>query len=341
MHDTPTEFLDADSGAGTTSSGIRHENRPAAINFSTAVTRDGYLWWYVDAISDDGTQAMTLIMFIGSVFSPYYASARRRGRGEPENHCAFNTILYGPGSRKRWSMTERSQKDLARTPERLCIGPSQAHWDGERLIMHVDERCTPVPLRMHGRITVTPAPLTGHSLWLDRRGRHRWHPLAPRARVVVHMQSPQLRWEGHGYLDSNEGKEPLASGFHEWDWSRERLPDGDCRVRYETRSSGGQQQRLTLRFDAGGKMHQESVTSERTILPTTPVWRIRRHTLSDPQLPSPNIVRTLEDTPFYARSLMARQRGEEKILAVHESLDLRRFEQRWVQTLLPFRMPRR
>ena len=45
--------------------------------------RDGYVWWYVDALSDDGRHGLTLIAFIGSVFSPYYALARRRGAGDP------------------------------------------------------------------------------------------------------------------------------------------------------------------------------------------------------------------------------------------------------------------
>ena len=59
---------------------------------------NGYAWWYVDALSDDGAHALTIIAFIGSVFSPYYAWARQRGRGDPENHVAVNVALYGtPG----------------------------------------------------------------------------------------------------------------------------------------------------------------------------------------------------------------------------------------------------
>ena len=30
----------------------------------------GYVWWYVDALSDDGLHGLTMIAFIGSVFSP-------------------------------------------------------------------------------------------------------------------------------------------------------------------------------------------------------------------------------------------------------------------------------
>ena len=38
--------------------------------------------------------ALTLIAFVGSVFSPYYAWARRRGQADAENHCALNLALY-------------------------------------------------------------------------------------------------------------------------------------------------------------------------------------------------------------------------------------------------------
>ena len=61
------------------------------------VGRDGYAWWYVDALSDDGQHGLTIIAFIGSVFSPYYAWARRRGPADPLNHCALNVALYGTG----------------------------------------------------------------------------------------------------------------------------------------------------------------------------------------------------------------------------------------------------
>jgi carotenoid 1,2-hydratase len=51
-------------------------------------------------------------------------------------------------------------------------------------------------------------------------------------------------------------------------------------------------------------------------------------------------VRTVEDTPFYARSMVMPD-GSRGAQVVHESLSLARFDSRWVQALLPFRMWRR
>ena len=55
----------------------------AGSRFDQPVPHNGYAWWYVDGLSDDGRYGLTVIAFIGSVFSPYYARARRRGDGRP------------------------------------------------------------------------------------------------------------------------------------------------------------------------------------------------------------------------------------------------------------------
>ena len=73
-------------------------------------------------MSDDERHALTLIAFVGSVFSPYYARARRRGPADPEHHVALNVALYG--ATRRWTMTERGRASLQRTATSLRIGPS-------------------------------------------------------------------------------------------------------------------------------------------------------------------------------------------------------------------------
>src|SRR5262249_10189070 len=141
---------------GTISRGRVHASRPRradgghfgsprgstghrGLGFDRFVPSDGYVWWYIDAISDDGDHALTIIAFIGSVFSPYYALARRNGRGDPENHCALNVAMYGK-SGKRWALTERKKLDLQRDANSLVIGPSSVSWDGSALVVSFDER---------------------------------------------------------------------------------------------------------------------------------------------------------------------------------------------------------
>ena len=89
------------SGTGRADGGDLGTSRGAmpdgGFAFDAAVAPGGYRWWYVDALSDDGQHGLTLIGFIGSVFSPYYAWARgASGLAEAENHVALNVALYGP-----------------------------------------------------------------------------------------------------------------------------------------------------------------------------------------------------------------------------------------------------
>lgn len=314
-----------------------YSTRTPGVDFGENVVDGGYLWWYIDAISDDGAQAITMIIFVGSVFSPYYARARRRGPQQAENHCAFNTILYGPAKKKRWSMTERSGAKLERAKDSYSLGPSRIDWDGNSFIAQIDERCTPFAQRMQGSVRVTPSALTRHSLALDHKGKHHWNPIAPIARVDVDLPSLGTHWSGDGYMDSNRGDEPLADGFSGWDWARARLSTGDCAVRYEARHAEREPHRLALRFSNDGSIFSEPTQADLS-LARTGIWRVDRRMPGAEAVPTK--LETLEDTPFYARSLIETTFGGQTGVGIHESLSMERFEKRWVQTLLPFRMPR-
>jgi carotenoid 1,2-hydratase len=305
--------------------------------FDRATPPGGYAWWYVDGLSEDGRSGVTIIAFVGSVFSPYYAWARRRGQADPENFCAVNVALYGP-DRKRWSLTERGAGSLVRSAHDLRIGPSALRWNGRWLEIEIDEMTAPIPGRLLGRIRLYPADLHDTVYALDTEGRHRWQPAAPCASVEVDMRRPGLRWRGAGYFDMNWGDEPLERGFRCWDWSRASLSDGRCAVLYDRRARDGSADALGLCFSPKGEVrHFEPPPRAR--LPSTPVWRITRASQVEPG-GALRVVKTLEDTPFYARSLIRTRLLGQPVQAMHESLSLERFSSAWVQALLPFRMPR-
>ncbi len=280
-------------------------------------------------------------MFIGSVFSPYYAFARRNGTADPTNHCAVNAVLYGPGI-SRWSMTERGRAALSATDEQITIGPSAITWNGSSLTIVLDEVCVPLPRRIRGTITVTPVAMPGEEFVLNPSGDHRWWPIAPRSHVTVNMREPELSWTGSGYLDHNRGSEPVTSGFRAWSWARAATGKGAMVLYDGIRRVGGNRDdqpfSLGLRVAGDGTITRFDAPAMQA-LPTTG-WRIRRESRSDVGH-APKVVETLEDTPFYARSLVKARIGGEDITAVHESLSVDRFAMPLVQLMLPFRMPRR
>jgi carotenoid 1,2-hydratase len=298
------------------------------------VAPNGYRWWYLDALSDDGAHGLTIIGFVGSVFSPYYAWARRRGFADPENYCAINVALYGRGG-KRWCMTERGARDVARDEDHFAVGPSAMAWRDGSLEITIAETTVPVPRRVRGVVRLTPSALSDHQERLDAAGLHGWQPVAPFARVTAAFESPALRWSGAGYHDMNWGAEPLEKAFTSWTWSRAAVKDA-AYVLYDTQRRDGSRYAFALRFDAQGRA--SPCPMPKTVALGRSAWHMDLETPSETPA---TIISPLEDTPFYARSLVAAQIDGAPVTSFHESLSLDRFRNPVVQAMLPFRMPRR
>ena len=321
------------NGSSIRSIGGRHPH--GAPRFDQVVPHGGYLWWYIDAISDDGQHGITIIAFVGSVFSPYYAWANQKSPADPNQYCCLNVAVYSPG-KKRWTMTERGGKWIYRDEERFQIGPSQLHWDGQALIIDIHERAVPFFQSVRGQIKVYPETLFNYSVPLDAGKKHRWGPLAPTARVEVQLSNPNIRWHGHAYLDSNEGDEAIDQPFLEWDWARALMSDGSTVVIYDVREKSGKNSLLALRFTKSGQVEDVS-SGPRYALPMS-LWRIQRHLRSE-QSPV-KVIQNLEDTPFYTRSILGANWLGENIVAMHETLNIPRFSSAIVRLMLPWRMPR-
>lgn len=302
--------------------------------FDAPVPPGGYSWWYVDALSDDGQHGLTLIAFIGSVFSPYF---KRSGRGNPLDHCALNVALYGP--KARWTMTERPEHAVKPEADQFAIGPSSVRWAGDCLVIDIEERdkriMNPFRRRVAGQIKVWPEMLNTEAFALDPAGKHLWHCLAPRARISVEMQAPELSWKGSAYLDSNRGSESLEEGFRVWHWSRAHLGK-HVAVFYEGQRRDGSMFASALRFDSAGVPHEADLPPTAP-LPNT-MWQMERLTRSDRGLA--RVRKTWEDSPFYTRSTLHARLYGEPVVAMQETLSLDRFCNPIVQQLIPHRMPR-
>ncbi|WP_246695078.1 carotenoid 1,2-hydratase [Methylobacterium sp. P1-11] len=265
------------------------------------------------------------------MFSPYYAWSAEK---DPYAHCAMNVVLYG--DRGRFAMTERRAASLSRSADHIAVGPSAMHWDGTALTVRIDERGAPLPRRIRGTVRLEPRGFTAGPFHLDRSGRHRWWPMAPSSRVDVTFDQPDLRWNGSGYFDTNDGDEALEAAFSRWTWCRADLPDGAA-ILYDVQHRDGGGQNLSLRFSADGS-RRDIRPPPAAALPATRVWRMPRETRSDGG--RSRVLATYEDTPFYTRSLLASTLGGEPVRAMHESVSLDRFRNPLVRLMLPFRIPR-
>lgn len=108
-------------------------------------------------------------------------------------------------------------------------------------------------------------------------------------------------------------------------------------VTYEVARRDGSQLLVTRAFEPGGRSVEGFPAQAMAARPTW--WRMPRAVHGDPGA-APRVTRTLEDTPFYARSLVETRVLGSPAAGTHEVLSLDRFRSRPVQLMLPFRMRR-
>ncbi len=253
---------------------------------------------------------------------------------DPLEHCAINVAVYGPGV-DSWVMSEYDATNVSRSPDHLQVGRSSVAWVGDRLEIQIDERTAVFGQRVAGVVRLYPSALPAMPVHIDAQGHHTWWCVAPHARVEAELRQPGLRIRGTGYHDANYGNEPLAAAFYDWNWSRASMADRTA-VLYDARRRDGTTLRLGHEFRTNGDVFPVEAPHAVDLGRTR--WLLPRSTRTDGE--PAKVVRTLEDTPFYARSALQTSLGGVRMAAVHESLSLERFCSPMVQTMLPFRIRR-
>ena len=246
-------------------------------------------------------------------------------------------------------MTERGKAALKRDERRFEVGPSALSWDGDILVVDFDEISVPrppaqfLPKRIKGQIRFVPDAVTSEAFNIDAHGQHRWWPVAPLGRIeVTRDDGTNENWAGHGYHDCNWGLEPIEDGFKRWDWARGEYQDKDgaqqAVILYDTERKDGSTDCLALKIGQDGTIsHFDQPT--KTKLPRA-FWGVTRSGHHDEGF-VPQLTKTLEDGPFYTRSVVETQLQGEPVTLMHEGLSGDRFGTALVKMMLPFRMPRR
>ena len=300
--------------------------------FDVTVDKNGYAWWYVDGISKDGTRAISIIGFIGSVFSPWYYWS---GRVNPQNHVCINVALYGKGW--RWTMTERGEKQLNQSQDKLQVGPSSFTWEKDHLVIKFDEYSIPHFDRVVGTVKIFPEYITGIECNLLPDNSHIWRPFAPTSRIEVKINKPGWNWSGHGYFDANFGSNALEKDFSYWTWGRFPSNKGSVAF-YDAFPRKNKPVNIALRFKKNGSVEPIDEAPPITNMSRS-LWLVKRTTRCDLSF-KPRQVKHMLDTPFYTRAGIETSIFGEKVIGVHEALDLNRFANPLLKPLLAVKAPR-
>ncbi|WP_224364989.1 carotenoid 1,2-hydratase [Hyalangium versicolor] len=283
-----------------------------------------YRWFYADVTS--GELSAVFIFMVGSLFSPRYSVAARRG-GLPREHCAVNFALYHRGLRLRWVLSEYSRLEQE-SAHQLRIGRSTLSYEGDLVRMQVDERTAPWGRRVKACLVLEPLTPMGDEVQLAPGLPHWWQPLAPRTRARLEVETEGLSLEGLGYHDTNHGAEQLGARLRGWHWSRTHgehetvvdyvLPDGIPPVQVVAGPWGLQ----SKRGSSAGVLETERTG-----------WglRVPRHLLT--RAPVEGAPRLLESSPFYARVEASTQKAN----TLGEVADFRRFHSPLIRWMAHFR----
>lgn len=293
-------------------------------------------------MSDDGRYALVVIALLGNPFSPDYARARDRGPADALAYSSMNVAVYDLGAVGRltsaFALEDGPVTEGQRTATGVTIGRSSMEWKDDRLIVHLDERTTPIghPLRrsIRGTVLIHPENRTDLELAIDDRGEHRWWPVAPLARIEVELASPRIRFRGHGYHDANAGDVAIDTAFEQWSWCRGRS-ENRALLTYDAMSRRGTAR--THAFVVRPDGSTEPLAETRSVELARTGWGVRRSTRADAGS-TPKLRHSLENGPFYTRSLIDTKLGGERVLAMNETLAARRLRQAWVRFCTGYRM---
>lgn len=230
-----------------------------------------YEWWYFDALSDDGREAVIIVFLDNFIYSPRYNQESHRISGN--QRCpAVSFTYFRDGVAVYKATTEFHYSDFHASEERpeCTIGESgfvmeSAHYGS-------------------GYLVTVKANLPGHRTleakfeWLsvesdltpdrpDFEGsRHSWNMVAPRSDVTGKMtvssrhdrQFESIHFRGTGYHDHNLDNRWLARTVRDWHWGRAHF--ADCTVVfYRFREIGQEDARTKLILIKDGKLEERDV----------------------------------------------------------------------------------
>lgn len=238
------------------------------FSFSSSVAADvwhpqsdpkAYEWWYFDALSDDGREALVVIFLDNFIFSPRYnKSAQKVMRNEervtsenqnssplsivprPPRFPALVLIYYKDGKPLYRAMNEFAPEDFAAgTDKPFCrLGDSEFSFDsapyGSGYLLKIN-----ATLRKKRKLKATLEWLSIESDFLpekkieDLPNSHNWNLVCSRSDVTGKIEvfrengkvENVVHFRGTGYHDHNTDSRWLVETVRDWQWGRAHFTD--------------------------------------------------------------------------------------------------------------------
>lgn len=194
-------------------------------------------WWYFDAISEDGRDALVLIWFAALPFDPAYGIAALRHLRDPGrvaapralDHCAIAVSWYRDGRTVAYALNRYRAGHFAHEPDpfAVAIAGNRLGRGPDGYALRVRTPAVDGKGRIEAHLHFRPAPGTApFEQDLGTPGApHLWLLAAPDCRVegavaVTGRARRELAFRGRGYHDHNAGAEEITRAMRRWHWGR-------------------------------------------------------------------------------------------------------------------------
>ena len=260
-----------------------------------------YEWWYFDALSDDGRDALVVIFLTNFIFSPRYNRAAAESFGDAQSHAtaarfpAVAVFFYRDGRPLFRAINEYPLADFRASPARpeCQIGRNAFRLiEGGAAPLYELSINTTLRGRKLLQATLSWTVTEGdffeeakdETTADDDGAAHHWNMVAPRCDVSGEVtvtgrdgaRSFEQRFHGTGYHDHNRDTRWMPATIAEWQWGRIHFPSTTAVFyRYRERDETKMVTRLYLIQDNSPAVFTPQVKAART----------RRH-LFGPRYPS-------------------------------------------------------
>ncbi len=244
------------------------------FSFSSCVKSDiwhpekgskGYEWWYFDALSDDGKDAIVIIFLDNFIFSPGYNSLNHKNLLDGNTRFpALAFVYYRNGKPVYRAINEFKANEFEASTEipRCKIGENIFHLEkasyGSGYVLEINAR-------LHKNQTLK-AKFEWLSIESDllpstkeiSHNTHCWNLVSPRSdvtgRITVTNQHgkkrDEIQFRGTGYHDHNLDSRWLPDTVKDWQWGRSHFPDATAVFyRYNEIGDYNDQGKLFLTID--------------------------------------------------------------------------------------------
>lgn len=216
------------------------------FNFISSVADDvwhsksdakAYEWWYFDAMSDDGRDAVVIIFLDNFIFSPRYN--RKNAKDSTEIIPAIAFFYYRDGKLLYRAINEFASEDFTSSVEEPFCKIGTNYFDfksapyGSGYFISIETQ-----MRGNFRLRAQFEWLTVEGDFkqprqTDSKSSHNWNLVAPRADVSgkINVENEKgkevkfIQFRGTGYHDHNYDNRWLPATVQDWQWGRAHFSD--------------------------------------------------------------------------------------------------------------------